>query len=56
MQLIAKNLNVNTAFIFVQDTENETAALTNGDEKIMEKISGLLGLNLEDLRRVCLVI
>ena len=36
----------------IKDTENENAALTAEDGKILEKISTLLGLNLEELQRV----
>jgi myosin heavy subunit len=38
-----------------EDTENENAALTSADEKIIEKISLLLGLNQEELRKVVLL-
>ena len=39
-----------------KDTENENAALASADEKIIEKISLLLGLNQEELRRVGLIV
>ena len=39
-----------------KDTENENAALTSADEKIIEKISLLLGLNQEELRKVGLIV
>ena len=39
-----------------KDTENENAALTTADEKIIEKISLLLGLNQEELRKVGIIV
>ena len=39
-----------------KDTENENAALTSADEKIIEKISLLLGLNQEELRKVGIIV